>query len=71
MTPTPTPICYNCAHCLTCFMRIELTRTIQSFKLLAENSDEVKRTSATMRVPDIYCTVAQTCTVWALAKDHS
>lgn len=54
--------CFSCLHSRTCFMRIEVTRTIQSFKLLAEDSIEAKNTNRTHSVGDMWGTIAGACT---------
>ncbi len=61
-SPIPSPSCRSCVFGKTCFLRIELRRTIQSFKFLAETALEVSRTSATRSVEAVYQTVADSCT---------
>lgn len=61
--------CFHCAHGLTCFARIEFTRTIQSFKLLAENEIERVNTNATHTVEDIHNTLAGACSAFERKTD--
>ena len=56
--------CYSCIHSKTCFMRIQTARTIQSFKLLAEDSVEAKNMSRKKSVGDLWQVLADACTAF-------
>lgn len=56
--------CDICANGLTCFLRIEFRRTIQSFKLLADNAFEAERSGLTKHADNIFLTIAQACTAY-------
>jgi hypothetical protein len=64
------PNCYRCHHSLTCFMRIELARTIQSFKLLAESPDESRNIGREKCVEAVYTTVAGACREWKMKEER-
>jgi len=56
--------CYTCSSSLTCFLRIEFARTIQSFKLLTETRREAQNVQCPGTTEDIYGAIANACSAF-------
>lgn len=65
---TPTRACNLCEHSLVCAMRMNLSREINKFILLAEDQREQMNSSVTHNTGDLFFVLAGCCTGYKLKE---